>query len=91
MSEEHKLQYIKEADMSDRRESASSEVRAWIGVGVVIIVHTIGTVWWAATLSAEVRVLRELMVDQKGNYGLLEARVRQIERDVAVIAQRKSP
>ena len=56
-----------------------AEVRAWIGFGVVMFVHTIGIVWWAATLSAEVRQLQTLLVDQKGQFSSLEQRVRTLE------------
>jgi hypothetical protein len=67
--------------MTERQHAATSlpEVRAWIGVGIAIFLHTVGMVWWAATLSAEVRQLQTLLVDQKGQYSILEARVRALE------------
>jgi uncharacterized protein (DUF2342 family) len=44
-----------------QRPSAVSEIRAWIGVGVVLVMHAVGGVWWAATLSAEMRALRDVV------------------------------
>lgn len=45
----------------DRRPSMAAEMRAWIGVGIVLLVHAIGGIWWAASLSAELKFVRELM------------------------------
>lgn len=70
----------------DQRPKVASEVRAWIGVGVVLVMHTVGGVWWAATLTADLRNMRELIGEMKaalGNgYTAAEAR-----RDLSYIQQ----
>lgn len=47
------------------RPSVASEMRAWIGVGIVILVNMVGSVWWAATLSADLRQVRETLAEFK--------------------------
>jgi hypothetical protein len=47
------------------RPSAISEVRAWLTVGIVIVVHLIGGVWWAATLSNQILYIREAITELK--------------------------
>lgn len=77
--------------MTEKRPSrppVHTEVRAWITVGIVLMVNLVGGVWWAATLSAEVRALREqnarmetLIFNQSSSfYSAAEAR-----RDLAAI------
>ena len=63
-----------------RRPDVASEVRAWIGVGIVVVIHTVGMTWWAATLSAEVRALRDVLVRYQEIYTDHEARIRQLEK-----------
>lgn len=48
-----------------KRPSVAAETRAWISVAVLLFVNIIGGVWWAATLSAEVKNIRELLTDTK--------------------------
>lgn len=62
------------------RPAIASEVRAWIGVGIVVMVHTVGMTWWAATLSAEVRALRDVLVRYQEIYSDHEERIRTLER-----------
>lgn len=62
------------------RPAIASEVRAWIGVGVVVMAHTVGMTWWAATLSAEVRALRDVLVRYQEIYQDHEVRIRDLER-----------
>jgi hypothetical protein len=45
--------------MAADRPPVAAEVRAWIAVGVTLGVNLIGGAWWAATLSADMRNLRE--------------------------------
>lgn len=61
------------------RPPVSAEVRAWLTVSVVLVLQLVGAVWWAATLSAEVRGLRDLVVTQVNDH---EQRIRDIERNV---------
>lgn len=71
-------------DRRDPRPSIAAETRAWIAVAVVLLAHAVGGVWWAATLSAELKYVRELMVEMKTQlasaYTAAEAR-----RDFGVI------
>lgn len=56
--------------MSEKeRPKVAAEVRAWIGVGAVLIMNTVGGVWWAATLTANLNNLRELVADMKASLG----------------------
>lgn len=50
---------------TESRPRIAAEVRAWAVVGVAIIVQLVATVWWAATLSAQVQALREVVTDLK--------------------------
>jgi hypothetical protein len=50
------------------RVSIAAEVRAWISVGTLLAVNMIGGVWWAATLNAEIRQLRDSVAEIKGTY-----------------------
>lgn len=45
--------------MAADRPPVAAEVRAWIAVGGALVVNLIGGAWWAATLSADMRNLRE--------------------------------
>ena len=47
------------------RPSVAAETRAWIGVGTVLAVNVIGGAWWAATLSAELKHLRDVVTELK--------------------------
>jgi hypothetical protein len=47
---------------AEYRPPIAAEVRAWIGVGVVLAVQIVGGVWWAATLSAQNAGMRDLLV-----------------------------
>lgn len=44
-----------------QRPSIVNEVRAWLLVGITLLVNIVGGVWWAATLSAEIKALREML------------------------------
>lgn len=50
---------------TETRPRIAAEVRAWAVVAVAIIVQLVATVWWAATLSAQVQALREVVTDLK--------------------------
>lgn len=69
------------------RPRVAAEVRAWIVVAVAIIVQAMGAVWWAATLSAELKSLREVVSEVKlqvtGIYTAADA-----VRDLAPIRER---
>lgn len=65
---------------AEQRPAVSYEVRAWAAVAVVLTAQLVGAVWWAATLSAEVRALRELIATQVTDH---EQRLRDLERDRA--------
>jgi hypothetical protein len=52
---------MSDAMEQNRRPSVSAELRAWIAVGSVLSINLIGGIWWAATLSAELTFMRELM------------------------------
>jgi hypothetical protein len=47
--------------MAADRPPVAAEVRAWIAVGVTLGVNLIGGAWWAATLSADMRNMREAL------------------------------
>lgn len=47
------------------RVSVTAEIRAWVGVGVVLAVNVVGGAWWAATLSAELKHLRDVVTELK--------------------------
>ena len=57
-----------------------AEVRAWISVAVVLLVHTVGMTWWAATLSADVRALKETLDRDRTLYTDHEQRLRRLEQ-----------
>jgi hypothetical protein len=48
-----------------QRPKIAAEVRAWIVVAVALVVQGMGAVWWAATLSAEMKALRDVVADLK--------------------------
>lgn len=64
----------------EERPPILAEVRAWISVAVVLLVHTVGMTWWAATLSADVRALRETLERDRAAYTDHEQRLRNLER-----------
>jgi hypothetical protein len=47
------------------RPKVAAEVRAWIVVAVAIVAQGLGAVWWAATLSAEMKALRDVVSELK--------------------------
>ncbi len=53
--------------MPDRRDNSrppiAAEIRAWIGVGVVLAVQIVGGVWWAATLSAQNSGMKDILTE----------------------------
>lgn len=65
---------------SEERPPVLAEVRAWISVAVVLIAHTVGMTWWAATLSADVRALKEVLERDRQVYADHEQRLRELER-----------
>jgi len=68
------------APQGQQRASITAEIRAWVGVGIALFVNTVGLVWWAATLSAEVRATRELLDAQRTIYLDHETRIRALEQ-----------
>jgi hypothetical protein len=64
----------------EKRPPIVAEVRAWILAALAVFIHTVGVVWWAATLSADLRSLRELTVAQQTLHGDHEQRIRALER-----------
>jgi hypothetical protein len=73
----------------DRRPVALAEVRAWILAAAVVFVHTISIVWWAATLSADLKSLKETLLITQSSHNSQELRIRALEREVAVLVNRK--
>lgn len=65
---------------TEDRPPVLAEVRAWISVAVVLLAHTVGMTWWAATLSADVRALKEVLERDRQVYTDHEQRLRQLER-----------
>lgn len=53
----------------ENRPKVAAEVRAWAVVAVTMLVQIIGGVWWAATLNAEVKALRELVSELRTQIG----------------------
>ena len=57
--------------MPDRRDNSrppiAAEIRAWIGVGLVLAVQIVGGVWWAATLSAQNASMKDLLVEVRSD------------------------
>lgn len=66
------------------RPTMAAELRAWLTVGIGLLINIAGTIWWAATLSADMRQLRESFTEIKAasvdRYTNSDAR-----RDAAVI------
>lgn len=71
------------------RPKVASEVRAWLSVGVVLVIQFAGTVWWAASANAKLEALREAVTELKerrelgpiiGRIEDHEARIRAIEQ-----------
>lgn len=61
------------------RPPVAAEVRAWGLAIVVVFVHTVGVVWWAATLSADLKAVKDLLVAQQIQFNDHEQRLRRIE------------
>jgi len=74
---------VKEVPMAPApRPAIAAEVRAWALAAIAVFVHTIGIVWWAATLSADVKALRDLLVSQQTQFNDHEQRLRSLESRV---------
>ena len=72
--------------MSDeKRPAVLSEVRAWMLVAITLLVHTVGVTWWGATISAEVRSLKENTIFTNAGYKELEQRTRVLEQRQAIL------
>ena len=67
------------------RPSVLAEVRAWALAAVAVFVHTVGIVWWAATLSADFRGLKDLLVSQQASFLDHEQRLRSVENSIGII------
>lgn len=65
---------------SEERPPVFAEVRAWISVAIVLLAHTVGMTWWAATLSSDVRALKEVLERDRQVYSDHEQRLRTLER-----------
>jgi hypothetical protein len=74
---------VKEVPMAPPRPPIAAEVRAWGLAAIAVFVHTIGIVWWAATLSADLKSLKELLVAQQIQFNDHEQRIRRVELHVA--------
>lgn len=61
------------------RPPIAAEVRAWGLAAIAVFVHTVGIVWWAATLSADFKALKDLLVAQQAQYNDHEQRLRSLE------------
>jgi prophage antirepressor-like protein len=48
-----------------QRPKIAAEVRAWVIVAVTLVLQGMGAVWWAATLNAEMKALREVVQELK--------------------------
>jgi hypothetical protein len=71
---------VKEVPVSTRPPVAA-EVRAWGLAIVVVFVHTVGVVWWAATLSADLKAVKDLLVAQQTLFNDHEQRLRRLEQN----------
>lgn len=49
-------------NLEAQRPKIAAEVRAWVLASLTIASTGIGLAWWAATLTAEVRALKEIVV-----------------------------
>jgi len=61
------------------RPPIAAEVRAWGLAAIAVFVHTVGIVWWAATLSADFKALKDLLVAQQTQFTDHEQRLRVLE------------
>lgn len=61
------------------RPPIAAEVRAWGAAAIAVFAHTVGIVWWAATLSADFKALKDLLVAQQSQYNDHEQRLRGLE------------
>lgn len=73
----------------EKRPSVISEVRAWLVVSIVIMVHTVGITWWGATIAAKVDSLKENSEIMNQGYRELELRVRILEREASAYQAKK--
>lgn len=68
----------------EKRPSVLNEVRAWILAGAAVLAHTVAVVWWAATLSAKLDNLKEIialdLATLKATLADHEIRLRNVER-----------
>lgn len=44
------------------RPKIAAEIRAWIGVAVVLMAYGVSMAWWAATITTEVREMKGVIV-----------------------------
>lgn len=68
--------------MAPTRPPIAAEVRAWGLAAMAVFVHTVGIVWWAATLSADFKALKDLLVTQQAKYHDHEQRIRSLEMKI---------
>lgn len=68
---------------TENRPPIAQEVRAWILATVVIIVHTVSIVWWAATLNTKMdfmgRTVVDLSISIKEEKQRMDSAVRELE------------
>lgn len=50
---------------TQERPSMSSEVRAWVAVGLAVLVQAGAGIWWAATLSEQNASLKQLLTEMR--------------------------
>lgn len=67
------------------RPSGSAEIRAWIAVGLTLVLNLVGGAWWAATQTKELQHVRELLVEMRDGTNARiadhEARIRILEAE----------
>jgi hypothetical protein len=54
---------------NERRPTVVAELRAWIAVATVLLVNGIGGVWWAASLSSELKFVQQMLTELRSQVG----------------------
>lgn len=50
---------------TQERPTMATEVRAWIGVGLAVLVQAGAGIWWAATLSEQNASMKQLLTEMR--------------------------
>lgn len=65
------------------RPNATAELRAWIAVGITLVLNLVGGTWWAAGQTKELQHVRELLIEMRDQMNNRvadhEARIRTLE------------